>query len=431
MTLSASPEARRRAGARWRGAADRLRSIGPGALGRGLLALAVLALGGWLSVATWPALAPFLVGAVIAYAVLPVANRLDRVMPRVLAALIAELVALGLLVGVVLVVVPPLLNALVQVALRLPSGDGVRETVAQLQAQLGDLPEPIRSILLSVLTETTTGLSAALNGAVQGAGSFLTQQILGLLGTATFLLGLLVIPAWILTMVSDERRIMARATRFIAPAARADVLAVVRIADRALATFLRIRVLLAIVTAALIWAGLEISRELGIADFPYAVAGAVLLGAFQLIPQLGFFLGLFPIALVLAISGPVPALVSLAVFAGAGRVASLVVEGRMSRGVLDVHPGLLIPAIVVLSEFGLVWLFVSAPVVAIARDLVRYVAGRLADPPRPAGVLPGERSRMTAVPAAAPVRAVYRDRVASRPVVPSASAPALPRSPVP
>ena len=48
-------------------------------------------------------------------------------------------------------------------------------------------------------------------------------------------------------------------------------------------------------------------EQLGIASFPYAVTAAVLLGALQLIPELGFFLGFFPIALVLVIGGPVPA----------------------------------------------------------------------------------------------------------------------------
>ena len=44
-----------------------------------------------------------------------------------------------------------------------------------------------------------------------------------------------------------------------------------------------------------------------------------------------------------------------------------------------------------LSQFGLIWLFAAAPVVAILRDVTRYLAGRLGDPPAPANVLPGER----------------------------------------
>ena len=83
-----------------------------------------------LVVASWPALLPFIVGAVLAYAVLPVANRLDAFMPRVLAALLAELLAVGLLLGVALVVVPPLLNGLIIVAGKLPAPAEIQAWVA-------------------------------------------------------------------------------------------------------------------------------------------------------------------------------------------------------------------------------------------------------------------------------------------------------------
>ncbi len=98
-----------------------------------------------------------------------------------------------------------------------------------------------------MVTEATTNLRAALDGAVAGTGQFVASQILGVAGTLSFLLGLLVIPAWVLTMVADERGIKARATGLIAPAIRDDVVAVGRIVDRAFGTFLRTRVLLALV----------------------------------------------------------------------------------------------------------------------------------------------------------------------------------------
>jgi predicted PurR-regulated permease PerM len=416
MTLSARPEARSRAIGRWRSLADRLQTISPQAIGRGLIALAVISLAVTASAATWPALLPFLVGGVIAYAVLPIANRLSRFMPRVLAAIVAELVALAILAGVVIVVVPPLLNGIVRVAQLLPSPDQVQAWLTQLQADLGELPEPARSILLAVATETSQNLSQALNSLVEGAGAFVTQQLLGILGTATFVVGLLVIPAWILTLVADERAIKRQAISLVAPVARDDVVAVFRIVDRALGTFLRVRVLLALVAGVLIWIGLMLAEQLGLGPFPYAVAAAVLLGALLLIPELGFLLGFVPILLILLIQGVVPALTLGAVYFVANRIASALVEDRVSQGVLDVHPGLLIPAIVVLSEFGPIWFLAAAPAVAIVRDLARYAAGRLGDPASPAGVLPGERRRRasaTVAPAPA-LQSVYRDRPGPR-----------------
>jgi len=63
---------------------------------------------------------------------------------------------------------------------------------------------------------------------------------------------------------------------------------------------------------------------------------------------------------------------------------------RLQRQILDMHGALLVLVLVVLSSFGPLWVLLSAPVAAILRDLFRYAYGRLSDPPRPAGLLPGE-----------------------------------------
>ncbi|HEY4754244.1 MAG TPA: AI-2E family transporter, partial [Candidatus Limnocylindrales bacterium] len=416
--MTASIDARKAyAAARWAALGDRVRSITPESLARVLIGTATLGLVGWLAVASWPALAPFVAGLVLAYAVLPIANRLDGFMPRVAAALVAELVALGILAGVGLLVVPPLIRSLVVVAGLLPTADQINSGVDRLQSVLGGLQDPVRGIVLSVSTQVAENLRTALDGFVSGVADFATQQILGIAGTLSFVLGLLVIPAWILTMVSDDRAIRRRAIAVVSPGMRGDVMALARIVDRAVATFLRIRVLLAIVAGSLTWVGLEAANQLGLANFQYAAAGATLLGILQLIPELGFFLGFVPIALVALLQGPGVGLVALGVYWAATKLASMLVETKASRGVLDVHPALLIPGIVVLSQFGIGWTLMAAPLIAIGRDLIRYLNGRLGDPPSPAGVLPGDRParRLGAAAAALRIPSAYRT-VAARPV---------------
>lgn len=422
--MAASLPARKaHAAARWSLLGEHLRTITPETVARTLIGVTVLALCTWLAAASWPALAPFLAGLVIAYAVLPIANRLDRVMPRLVAAILAELVAVGVLVGVAVLVVPPLVRSLIVVAGLLPTQDQVNSGVDNLQQIFGQLQEPIRGIVLTVSTQVAANLRAALDGLANGAAQFVTDQILGFAGTLSFVLGLLVIPAWILTLVADDRAIRRRAAGILAPSLRPDALALARIADRAFGTFLRVRVVLAIVSGALLWLGLEAASSLGLGEFKYAVAAATLLGMLQLIPELGFFLGLFPIGLVLIVRSPGEALIVLGVYWAATKLASLLVEDRVTAGVLDVHPALLIPGIVVLSQFGLLWTLAAAPLIAIGRDLVRYLAGRLAEPAQPAGLLPGERrARRAAAPVSVPVPSAYRS-VASR-GAPTASAPA-------
>jgi predicted PurR-regulated permease PerM len=410
MTLSASPAARSQARERWHVLADRLRTIRPEALAKGAIGLTLIAVSMQLVAASWPALLPFIVGAVLAYAVLPVANRLDRYMPRVLAALLAELLAVALLVGVVAVVVPPLIGGIGTVAEKLPNPDAIRAAVADLQAQIGSIPEPMRTVALALMSEVATNLQGALNGMSTKAGELITSQLLGIFGTLSTVLGLLVIPTWILTLVADERAVKQRGARLFPEAIRADVAALFRIADRVASTFLRVRVLLAITTGLFVYAGVSVGNQLGIGDGRYAVAAAVLLGVLQLIPELGFLLGFVTLLIPLAIGGPEAAAAFALIYIGSVKAASTLLESRLSRGVLDVHPGVLIPGIVVLSQFGAIWLFAAAPLMAIVRDLVRYANARLADPPGPAGVLPGEKVKgvRTSSRQGNPVPSVYR-----------------------
>ena len=45
---------------------------------------------------------------------------------------------------------------------------------------------------------------------------------------------------------------------------------------------------------------------------------------------------------------------------------------------------------VVLGQIGFVLLLLSGPILSFGSDLVRYLHGRFSEPPRPAGMLPGE-----------------------------------------
>ena len=99
--------------------------------------LAVLAL--W---ALGPVLTPFVVAAVLAYALTPVVDRLDAMaggrMPRVVAVVLVELVFLVLLLGVLLLVVPVLAKEIPLMRQQLPVLlDRLNETLGPLLAQYG------------------------------------------------------------------------------------------------------------------------------------------------------------------------------------------------------------------------------------------------------------------------------------------------------
>jgi hypothetical protein len=80
-----------------------------------------------------------------------------------------------------------------------------------------------------------------------------------------------------------------------------------------------------------------------------------------------------------------------------------IVVGRSIR----MHEAIVLIVLVVLSEFGFIWVILAPPVAAVIRDMFLYIYGRFGDPPRPAGLLPGEETAAAvAVPELAPAKTV-------------------------
>jgi len=366
----------------------------------------------WIAAASWPALAPYVIGGLIAYATLPLANTFDRFMPRTLAAVLSLLAALGLLGLFVYVVFPPLISGLARLAEMVPNPDQASGQLGDIEAWLASLPAPVAAVAIQIFDGVVSGLQSALGGLAGSVTDFIVAQTLGILSTINFVFGLFVLPVWMTSFLATDRA-ADRAFRFLPASAQPDARAVVRIVDRSAATFLRARALLAILTGVFVYAGLEVASRLGLEVAPRAqVALATLLGVLQLIPEIGLLAGFLPVLLAAAIAGLGPGVVLGGVYVGSEMLATRIAESRIEGGLRDMSPLLLIPAIVAMSQFGLIWLFLAAPVVGIVVDLARYGYNRLGDPPVPAGVIPGEPPP-TAV-AAAPVPSAYRSVAAKQ-----------------
>jgi predicted PurR-regulated permease PerM len=406
VTVEAGAQGRR-AQESWSALRARIRAIPPQSVGRGIIGLSVGAVALWVAAASWPALAPYLVGGLIAYTAIPLVNALDRALPRTLAAILALLAVLGLVGLFIYVVVPPLLAGLGKLAELIPTPDQTTGSVGDIELWLSSLPPQVAAVALEIFHGVLAGLGSALGGVASGVTTFIVNQTLGILSTVNFVFGLFVLPVWMTTFLATERA-ADKAFSFLPTSAQPDARAVVRIVDRSAATFLRARALLALLTGLFIYAGLEVASRLGVDVAPNAqVALAALLGVLQLIPDLGLLIGFLPVILAAAIAGLGPGVVLGGVYLGSEMVATRIAETRVKGGLREMSPLLLIPAIVAMSNFGLLWLFLAAPVVGIVADLARYGYRRLGNPPVPAGVIPGDPITITAA-TAAPLPSAYR-----------------------
>jgi predicted PurR-regulated permease PerM len=419
------------AAARWAELRDRLRTVTPQAVGRTVLAAAVLAGSAWLVHVTWPAFLPFVIGGLIAYELLPVVDALDRVMPRFLAAVVTVVGTVAAVIAVAILVLPPLAGAFVRFAAELPTPVDIQAAVTRLQQQLGSLPEgsaavvvPAVAALASAVHNIFSGASVSLDDVVRGA-------VAALLNAVGALLGLIVLPAWMLTLLTQKRRAQLAVTTQITPSLRKDAWAIAAIVDRAAGSYLRGYVVSAIFVGALTYLLATLLPRVGGPTFAHAGTLAVFAGATQVVPILGPILGLLPAVLVAPIDTTL-AVAYLGIYLLAKLIGGQLLGGRIQQRRLGVHPAVLVPGVVMVGQFGPFWLLLSAPIVAIAVDLVRYVHGRLAEPPRPAGVLPGQPVPTKSMPAgatAAPlVPSAYR---AGRPPGAIATRGALPAIAIP
>ncbi len=403
-----------RATREWAVLRARVRSVTPRGLARAGLGAAVIVTVVAASLATWPALLPFAIGVLIAHTLLPVVDTLDRVMPRPLAAVASMTGLVAAVVAIVALVVPPLAAGFVRLALELPTSGQVDAAVTGVEGQVGVLPEgsqavvvPVMQAVARVVNDLFSGMSAGLDGLVRTVAQ-------GVLTATATILGLIVLPTWMLAVMTEKHRVRNAIDARIAPRLRADVWALASIADRAIGSYLRGYVVVAGLVGALAYLGATLSPTLGGPTFAQPLALAVFAGATQLVPVVGPLLGLVP-GLLLAVIGPDRAAAYVAIYVLARVLGATVLGSRIRERRLGVHPLILAPSVIMLGQLGPLWLLLSAPIVGFSSDAVRYLHGRLSEPPRPAGVLPRVRPPETVIARPRVLRAAY-----ARPALPPA-----------
>jgi predicted PurR-regulated permease PerM len=415
--------------AEWAALSDRLRQVTPQAIGRGALTLAVVAGALAMIGATWPAFLPFVVGAILAYQLLPVVDVLDRVMPRVVAALLAVTTSVVAVIAIAVLVIPPIAIALVRLAVDLPTQADVNAALDRLRDQVGGLPDGTLRVVVPVLGALATTVRDAVAAASGSLDDIVRGAIGALLRAVGALLGLIVLPTWMLTIMSQKRSARSAIDARLTPGVRADFWAVIGMADRAAGAYLRGYVVTAIVVGILVDVGANLSPRLGGPTFGEPLALAAFAGASQVVPIIGPILGFVPAVLLLPVD-PDRAVAYTAIYLAARVLGGTALGSRLMGRRLGVHSAILVPAVVMIGQLGILWLLLSAPIVSFATDLVRYVHGRLSEPAVPAGVLPrtAEREALgrqrgaveaaTAAAAAGPARvpSAYRRPVAPAPL---------------
>jgi predicted PurR-regulated permease PerM len=362
----------------------------PVTVARYALVIGALAALVWLANTAWQSLVPFVVGGFIAYAVLPFVNRLDRVMPRWLASL---LVVVGVIVFMALFIatlVPLLLNQFLILISRIPSADQLQQSTVQINQSLVNLPEPLRVAIRQILDDLGTSFRAQIDHFILTLPQVTVQAALGLFNTLGTILGLLVLPTWLLIVLKDGKQAVREINKLIPPRARLDFWSIVRISDRSLRAFLQQQVTQAfLVGVSMAVLALLLDRA-GVVDLKYPVAGALIIGTLELIPEIGPILAYIFLFIAGVANGPTVLLIYFGSYFLVRKFVGQYVDARVATYVKEPHAAVMALLAIMLSQVGFVYALLSVPIIILSRDIFRYVYGRLNDPRRPAGLLPDD-----------------------------------------
>lgn len=381
--------ARNRARQAWQQLFLQIGSFKPNDVVQLLLAVGALVGVGWLIWSLWSTLTPFIMGAVVAYLMSPVVNRLTRRMPRWAAVLLVVGVSLLLLVVALAFLVPVLaaqLNALLQA---LPDTAQIEAWISQLDAFLRTLPGAMQSAIDEGIRQAIATLRANSIEYIRQTVRFVLRTILNIAGSFTGLIGYVVVPFWLFFVLLDMERGKKGLNRLLPAWLQADFWAVLQLCHRVIGSYFRGQLILGTIVASAVYLGLTLLQLAGVEGIRFKLLLAVFAGFMELVPIIGPILGAVPAIIIALLHSWQSALAVGLLFLVIQQLEGNILVPRIVGKSISIHPAIVMVLVVMLSPFGLAWMIVALPLTAIIRDLYIYIYGRFGNPPRPAGLLPG------------------------------------------
>ena len=354
-------------------------------LARWLLVLLALYAVGWLLANALPAMTPFIIGLVLAFLMLPLVNRLDRKLPRWFAILTVYAGAIVVLIVAMNYVVPLVGSQIQQLIENLPSADEAQSAFNELIRRYRDLvPAALQGPIDNGMRNALSVAQANATSYLQGAGTFILNQVIQIINTVTFLVGFLIIPIWLFYVLNDQAKGGAFVNSILHPRLRPDFWNIWGITSKILNDYVRGQLLLGLAVGAMVGVGLLILRLLGF-DIRYIMLLAIVAGITELIPIIGPIIGAIPGVLIGFFggdNGPQTGLAVLVVYIVVQQLENNFLVPRIIGESVGIHPAILTVVLIAMGQiFGLWGVVLAAPLSAIARDLFVYIYRRLEGTP--------------------------------------------------
>lgn len=317
-----------------------------------------------------PVLTPFLVAAVLAYALNPLVNRVDGwfrgKMPRWLAVTLVMIVFMLVVTGVVMLIVPVVIKELPVLQSQLPllldrGSHWLQELFDRfgvpLKVNVSSLKDLLRDYFSSNEGAASSGISSVLSSLKIGGS--VAMAVLG---------NLMLIPMVLFYLLVDWDKLLLNLYRLVPRRMRDAVQSFTTEADEVLGQYLRGQLIVMLILA------VYYSVALSLFGFDLALPIGIFTGLAVFVPYLGYGVGLVLTTLFGILQlGLVKALIMVGVVFGIAQVIeSFYLTPRLVGERIGLHPLMVIFALLAFGQlFGFVGILLALPISAVLLVAVR------------------------------------------------------------
>jgi predicted PurR-regulated permease PerM len=336
-------------------------------------AILVVAIALWLARSALPV---FAIAIALAFLLDPPVTALQRRgVPRLAGILVMYLTVVVVVVTLGWLLLPPLVDQFRRFLEELPTL--AAQIVAWEEAVVDwitglPLPDPVREALDSFIESGQQAVISLLEAIV---GPFLSV----LARTVGFVIGLVVVPVWLLYVLKDRERLPGGLLGLLPVGWRPDATNGMRLTTSVIGRWIRGQLLLGAVVFVATLVGLMVLAAIGFREFAdFAILLALVAGVLELVPIIGPIIAAIPAVLIGASISPGAALAAVALYTVIQQLENHLLVPKVMGDAVDLHPAVVIVSLIVgATLFGLWGAILAAPVVALGRDLYRYAFKRL------------------------------------------------------
>ena len=324
------------------------------------------------------ALLPFIIGGALAYILDPFVTWLERRIPW--------LSSRPELKRVIVIAVIFIIAAIIAIIAIIA---GITAIVHQVQAFIHDLPQLIEAARVtfeSVSTRLAIDIPPELSNIVQDAaqnignvvvdaGKRVAGRTLSVISqTVSLLLGLAMVPLILFYILKDRGKLIEGMLDTLSPEPRKHTQNILDILNDVFSSYIRGQLLLGLVVGVVVFLGIFLMGLLFAPKLtPYAPVLGIVAGIFELIPVIGPWLGAIPGVIVTLAFAPDMIIPVILLYLLVQLLENSLLVPRIQSESLNLHPVMVLAALIIGSEVAGLWgIILGPPLAAAGRSVLLY-----------------------------------------------------------